>query len=65
MTQAPRWQNQKEGRFYDQIEITQRLSGPLALPLHVLTGRNDGPTLGITCTIHGDETVPAMMVRRL
>lgn len=65
MTHPPLWNNQKEGRFYGQIEVTERLSGPLTLPLHVLTGRKDGPTLGITCTIHGDETVPAMMVRRL
>ena len=65
MGQMPLWKNQKEGRFFTRIEVTQVLSGALTLPLHVLTGHKDGPTLGITCTIHGDETVPAMMVRRL
>lgn len=64
MTNAPPWAG-REDRFFTALEVTQTLSGPLALPLHVLTGASDGPTLGIIGSVHGDETVPAMMVRRL
>lgn len=64
MTNAPPWAGRKD-RFFSMLEVTRTLSGPLALPLHVLTGASDGPSLGIIGTIHGDETLPAMMVRRL
>ena len=64
MTNAPPWAGRHD-RFFTMLDVTQTLSGPLALPLHVLTGASDGPTLGIIGTIHGDETLPAMMVRRL
>jgi len=65
MVTKPLWAEQKAGRFYTEIDVTQNLRGPLALPLHVLTGKSDGRTLAVTATIHGDETLPAMMLRRL
>ncbi len=65
MSKKAPWKDQAEGRFFTRLEVAQTLSGSLALPLHVVTGRKDGPTLGITATIHGDETVPPIMLRRL
>jgi predicted deacylase len=60
------WADQSEGRFFKRIEISRMLTGAtLALPLHVLTGREPGPTLGITCMIHGDEPQPSVMIREL
>lgn len=65
MPDKPRWSEQPQGRFFTLLDVTQTLSGPLALPLHVLTGARDGPTLGLIGTIHGDETLPAMIMRQL
>jgi predicted deacylase len=54
------------GRQYTRLPVTRLASGAdLALPLHVLTGKKNGPTLGILTTIHGDETFPLMAVREL
>ena len=54
------------GRQYTRLHVTNLASGAdLTLPLHVLTGKKDGPTLGILTTIHGDETFPLMAVREL
>lgn len=54
------------GRQYTRLHVTRLASGAdLDLPLHVLTGKKDGPTLGILTTIHGDETFPLMGVREL
>ena len=54
------------GRRYVQLEVTRLASGAdLRLGLHVVTGRKNGPTLGILTTIHGDETFPLMAVREL
>jgi predicted deacylase len=65
MLQNALWKDESEGRFFTRLLVTDTLSGSLVLPLHVVTGRKDGPTLGITATIHGDETVPAIMLRHL
>jgi predicted deacylase len=65
MPTKPLWAEQKTGRFYTEIDVTTNLRGRLTLPLHVLTGKSDGPTLVVTATIHGDETLPALMLRRL
>lgn len=37
----------------------------LALPLHVVTGRHPGPTLGIITNTHGDEFLPTTAIRAL
>ena len=37
----------------------------LALPLHVVTGRHPGPTLGIITNTHGDEFLPTIAIREL
>jgi len=60
----PIWRRETEGRFFARIDVTRTLSNTmLTLPLHVITGRNAGPTLGIIATVHGDETLPAMAIR--
>jgi predicted deacylase len=60
------WADQKEGRFFKRIEISRMLNGAtLTVPLHVLTGREAGPTLGVTCMVHGDEPLPAIVLREL
>ena len=64
--QLPLWAGQKEGRFFTRIEVTTMLNGALlTLPLHVVTGRNPGPTLGIITNVHGDEFLPTTAIRRL
>ncbi|MEQ8195412.1 MAG: succinylglutamate desuccinylase/aspartoacylase family protein, partial [Rhodospirillales bacterium] len=62
----PVWTEQKEGRTFTRIPVTQTLfSEQLTLPLHVVTGKKDGPTVGILTVVHGDETLTAMAVRAL
>ncbi len=65
MSKNALWKDETEGRFFTRLQVTETLSGPLALPLHVVTGCKDGPTLGITATVHGDETLPPIMLRKL
>ncbi len=38
---------------------------PLRIAVHELTGERDGPTVGITASIHGDEVTPVEAIRRL
>lgn len=64
MAEAP-WMNSGSGRSFMRVAVAETLSGLVALPLHVLSGEKPGPVLGITTTVHGDETLPAMMVKRL
>lgn len=60
------WADEKEGRSFKRIDISRTLTGAtLTLPLHVLTGREPGPTLGITCMVHGDEPLPSVVIREL
>jgi predicted deacylase len=62
----PLWAGEKEGRFFTRIEVTTLLSGAvLALPLHVVTGRQPGPSLGVITNVHGDEFLPTTVLRRL
>jgi uncharacterized protein len=54
------------GREFSYVPVTRLASGAdLKLGMHVLTGRLDGPTVGILTTIHGDETFALMAVREL
>ncbi|MEL0107930.1 MAG: succinylglutamate desuccinylase/aspartoacylase family protein [Rhodospirillaceae bacterium] len=67
MSQAePLWAKQKEGRTFTKIHVTQTLfNDNMTLPLHVVTGKQDGPTVGILTLVHGDEFLTAMAVRAL
>lgn len=38
---------------------------PLSLPIHVLSGAEDGPTLCLTAALHGDEINGVEIIRRL
>ena len=54
------------GRQFAWLPVTTLASGTaLRLPMHLLTGATDGPTLGILTTVHGDETAALMAVRQL
>jgi predicted deacylase len=54
------------GRQYIQLGVTTLASGfNLRIGLHLVTGQQSGPTLGILTTIHGDETMALMAVREL
>lgn len=63
-TTAPLWANEKEGRSFKRIPVTTMLNGAeLAIPLHVITGRNPGPTFGIITNTHGDEFLATIAIR--
>jgi predicted deacylase len=63
---SPLWRDQREGRWFTRIPITTMLNGAqLTLPLHVVTGRGAGPTLGIVTNTHGDEFLPSTAIREL
>jgi len=48
------------------IDICTLASGaPLRIALHEITGSRDGPTLGVSALIHGDEITGPEIVRRL
>ncbi len=38
---------------------------PMALPIHVVHGRRDGPTLFVSAAVHGDEIIGIEIIRRL
>src|ERR1700683_654110 len=55
-----------DGREQRKIEVTTLASGyKLALPLLLLKGPKPGPRVGISATIHGDETTGVQVVREL
>ena len=63
---APLWAKQKEGRWFTRLPVTTMLNGAqLTLPLHVVTGKSTGPTLGIITNVHGDEFLPTTAIRTL
>jgi uncharacterized protein len=62
----PLSKKEQPGREYFRLDVTKLASGAdLRLGLHVLTGANPGPTIGILTTVHGDETMALMAVREL
>jgi len=65
MQSEPIWRDQTTGRKLYRLPVTTTLSGELSLALHVVKGARPGPTVALTATVHGDETVPAMMIRDL
>jgi len=47
-----------------QLEVAKLASGiPLHVPLHRLVGKQKGPILGMTATIHGDDILPIEIIR--
>ena len=61
---GPRWANEQEGRTFTRLPVTTMLNGAdLAIPLHVITGRNPGPTFGIITNTHGDEFLATLAIR--
>lgn len=63
---APLWANQTEGRWFTRLPVTTMLSGAqLTLPLHTVTGKTAGLTLGIVTNVHGDEFLPTTAIRTL
>ena len=60
------WADLREGRSFNRLPVTTMLNGAqLTLPLHVVTGRGAGPTLGIVTNVHGDEFLPTTAIRAL
>lgn len=52
-------------RTYHPIHVATLASGTeLILPVHEITGDRDGPTLGISAAIHGEEAVGVEIVYR-
>lgn len=48
------------------IEVGTLATGlPLRIAVHDIRGERDGPTVGITASIHGDEVTPVEAIRRL
>jgi hypothetical protein len=63
---TPLWASQTEGRWFTRIQVTTMLNGAvLTLPLHVVTGKNAGPTFGIVTNVHGDEFLPTTAIRSM
>ncbi|HEV7821046.1 MAG TPA: M14 family metallopeptidase, partial [Burkholderiales bacterium] len=61
---GPHWASEKEGRSFTRLPVTTMLNGAeLAIPLHVITGRNPGPTFGIITNTHGDEFLATIAIR--
>lgn len=61
----PLWELEKEGRSFRRLDVTTMLNGAmLSIPLHVVTGREPGPTFGIVTNTHGDEFAATIAIRR-
>lgn len=53
-------------RTIEWIPVARMASGmDLRVAAHVLAGTGDGPTVGITAGIHGDELLPVEVIRRV
>lgn len=62
----PAWTCEKAGKSFHRVDVARTNFGStLALPFHVVVGKKDGPTLGVTATVHGDETLPAYALRKV
>ncbi|WP_262693872.1 succinylglutamate desuccinylase/aspartoacylase family protein [Kordiimonas aquimaris] len=44
---------------------TSSANYPVTMPVHVIHGRRDGPTMFVSAAIHGDEIIGVEIVRRL
>lgn len=53
-------------REYKEVVVTHLSNGtPLSLPIHTIRGVKEGPVLGISAVIHGDEIIGAEIIRRV
>ncbi len=48
-----------------KIELPKLYNLPASIPVHVIRGRRDGPTLFVSAAIHGDELNGIEIIRRL
>jgi len=50
---------------YSEIDVAYLANGfKLSLPVHVLSGSKDGPTVGISASVHGDEIIGVEIIRQ-
>ncbi len=54
-----------ERRFVDIAVARLPNHVPVTLPVHIMHGRRDGPTLFVSAGIHGDEILGVEIIRRL
>lgn len=47
------------------LPVTRTLRGDLSIPVHVLNGAKDGPTLAVLCSVHGDENGSLVALKAL
>lgn len=61
------WHSVRPGeRWYTTIPVTEDLNGaPIQLPLHVVRGKKDGPTLALLSLLHGCEWISVEIPRRV
>lgn len=53
-------------RAYGHIEVARTISRiPVTLPVNIVNGKKEGPTLVVTAAIHGQELVGSMGIGRL
>ncbi|MBG9445289.1 succinylglutamate desuccinylase/aspartoacylase family protein [Cytobacillus firmus] len=53
-------------REYKEVVVTHLSNGtPLSLPIHTIQGVKEGPVLGISALVHGDEIIGAEIIRRV
>ena len=48
---------------YREFKVGNNLNSQIILPIHEFNGTKEGLVLGITCTVHGDETFPAFFLK--
>ncbi|MEP9366671.1 M14 family metallopeptidase [Xanthobacter sp. VNH20] len=47
------------------LPVTRTLRGDLSIPVHVLAGAAEGPTLAVLCSVHGDENGSLVALKAL
>ncbi|KGX91733.1 succinylglutamate desuccinylase/aspartoacylase family protein [Pontibacillus marinus] len=53
-------------RKFEEIFVTHLSNGSqVSLPVHTITGEKDGPVLGLSALVHGDEIIGAEILRRV
>lgn len=53
-------------REFQEFVVTHLSNGtPLSFPVHTIQGATEGPVLGVSAAIHGDEIIGAEIIRRV